>query len=126
MQLDNELHQAVRERQFSLFYQAQFDTRQHKIVGVEALIRWQHPEKGLLDPKKFISFAEQNDLIVEIGEWVLEVACSQGAIWCNQGFHMPVSVNISEKQFHQENFVEQLELILSHTGFPQTYWNWKL
>lgn len=118
MQLDNELHRAVREKQFSLSYQPQYDTRQHKIIGVEALIRWQHPTKGLLLPKYFIAFAEQSHLILDIGKWVLETACAQGAVWCNQGFNVPVSVNISEKQFHQENFTQRLELILSDTGFP--------
>jgi diguanylate cyclase (GGDEF)-like protein/PAS domain S-box-containing protein len=106
--LEEDLRQAIRGKQFLLYYQPQVSRGQ--VVGVEALIRWKHPQRGILAPGGFISLAEETGLILELGMWVLESACEQIALWAGgeQTAHLTVAVNISALQFRQPEFVEQV------------------
>lgn len=122
LKLENELRRAIIGEEFVLFYQPQVDIETGRIVGVEALIRWAHPEKGLISPNHFISFAEESGLIVPIGEWVLRAACKQNKIWQNQGFpKMPISVNLSMRQFFQHNLKGKISHVLEQTGLDPQY-----
>ncbi|HHX8309549.1 TPA: putative bifunctional diguanylate cyclase/phosphodiesterase [Vibrio diabolicus] len=111
-ELENELRIATKENQFELFYQPQVD--QHKqVLGAEALLRWQHPERGLIGPYSFISIAEQSGLIIPIGEWVLEEACRQLSQWqkYNDFKHLTLSVNVSYKQLIAPGFAQQVKCL---------------
>lgn len=115
--IEHALHLAIQDNQLVLHYQPQM--RFGKIVGLEALVRWQHPEKGLLYPGSFINIAEESDLIVKLGEWVLAEACRQGAEWINQGYKpIPIAVNVSKKQFDQIDFPIITQNILTQSDFP--------
>jgi diguanylate cyclase (GGDEF)-like protein/PAS domain S-box-containing protein len=115
--LENDLRRALKGEEFFLHYQPQIDVLTGKIVGVEALIRWQHPERGLVPPFNFISLAEKCGLIVPIGEWVLKTACAQNIAWQKAGLApLLTAVNISAQQFQQKNFKESIMQILSDTG----------
>lgn len=109
MQLENNLRRALSEHQFVLYYQPQVN--QHsEIIGAEALIRWQDPEKGLIPPSQFIPVSEETGLIVQIGQWVLETACAQLKAWEANPLtsKLQLAINISARQFHQHNFIEQV------------------
>ena len=108
--LEKELRMAIDEDQFQLHYQIQVDS-EGKAIGAEALIRWNHPERGYVQPSEFISLAEETGLILPIGNWVLEAACAQLNDW-KQGMltqNLALSINVSANQFHQVNFVEQVK-----------------
>lgn len=111
--LEKELRKAIEQKQFMLHYQVQVDSSGHPL-GAEALIRWQHPERGMVSPFHFIPLAEDTGLIVQIGQWVLETACAQLKVWqgSTQTKHLTLSVNISAKQFHQADFTEQVKSVL--------------
>ncbi len=99
--LEGELRLALQQRQFVLHYQPQFDAQTGEVGGLEALIRWQHPQYGLLYPDNFIAAAESSGLIVEIGAWVIDEACRQVRVWLDAGLAVPcLAVNVSFKQFH--------------------------
>ncbi|RMA63166.1 diguanylate cyclase/phosphodiesterase [Acidovorax sp. 100] len=116
-QLETDLQMALTARQFVLHYQPQFHL-DGRMVGAEALIRWQHPERGLVAPGEFIGVAEESELIVPMGHWVLRTACEQLAAW--QGDeryrHLQVSVNVSARQFRQRDFVARVVEVLRETG----------
>ncbi|MFV3017133.1 putative bifunctional diguanylate cyclase/phosphodiesterase, partial [Pseudomonas sp. KHB2.9] len=100
-ELEKDLRDALSRNQFYLVYQPQISYRDHRVVGVEALIRWQHPEHGLVPPDLFIPLAEQNGTIIAIGEWVLDQACRQLREWHDQGFtELRMAVNLSTVQLH--------------------------
>src|SRR5581483_9182322 len=102
---EEELRQAMDRDEFVLLYQPQVRIANRELVGVEALIRWNHPERGMIEPAGFISVAEQTGLITTLGEIVLRRACEQGVEWQNAGFVRPrVSVNVSPRQLYQRNF----------------------
>lgn len=115
--LEAQLHQALRQAQFLLYYQAQVDRDAH-LTGVEALVRWQHPERGLVSPGEFIPVAEANGLILPLGRWVLETACKQLAAWAlrPEMAHLTISVNVSARQFRSPNFVEEVLAVLQATA----------
>lgn len=120
--LDNLMHHAIENNEFVLHYQPQVDISTGRIVGSEALIRWNQPELGMISPAKFIPLAEENSLIVPIGDWVLETACRQNKQWMEMGFEpMYISVNISALQIHQKNFIEKLSATLERTQLPPEY-----
>lgn len=115
--IERELRRAISEHQFVLHYQPQIDPETNVIRGAEALIRWNHPEKGLVSPGYFIGIAEEVGLIAEIGQIVLDDACSQYRIWRDEGFFIDyVAVNVSVKQFSQENFLQQVKDALSKSA----------
>jgi diguanylate cyclase (GGDEF)-like protein/PAS domain S-box-containing protein len=114
--LEEDLRQAIREKQFLLYYQPQVNRGQ--IVGSEALIRWKHPQRGILAPGIFIGLAEKTGLILDLGSWVLEEACEQIALWAKkpETAHLTVAVNISALQFRQPEFEQQVLASLRRTG----------
>ena len=119
LNLQNELRQALTGNEFILHYQPQVDLNTGKIVSVEALIRWQHPEKGLIAPNRFIPIAEQSELIVSIGEWVLQEACRQVKIWHDAGHtDLCVSVNASASQLHRHDLKEVIQDTLLSNVLP--------
>ncbi len=111
--LEAELRKALERDQFQLYYQIQVDSA-NRPLGAEVLIRWVHPERGIVPPLDFIPLAEETGLIIPIGKWVLETACHQLGLWqCNEHTrHLTLSVNVSAKQFHQADFVEQVQEVL--------------
>jgi diguanylate cyclase (GGDEF)-like protein/PAS domain S-box-containing protein len=107
LELENELRKALERKDFELYYQPQYDLTTGSLVGVEALLRWQHSELGSVPPSKFIPIAEQSGLIIPIGKWVLQEACRQNAAWQRAGYgSFKVAVNISAVQFLQADFVD--------------------
>jgi len=119
LELERHLHHALEQEEFLLFYQPQFDLGSGRLTGVEALLRWQRPDVGLVSPLDFIPLAEETGLIVPIGEWVLRTACAQGCAWGRSGAGLlRVAVNISARQFGRADFCETVGTILSDTGFP--------
>ncbi|WP_203248327.1 sensor domain-containing protein [Sporosarcina beigongshangi] len=117
--IELELRQALKKNQFELYYQPRFNISSGKLIGLEALIRWQHPKMGIISPARFIPIAEEAGLMVPIGQWVLETACAQLKKWHNGGFpQLAMSVNISHKEFKQTMFVTQLTDILRKTELP--------
>lgn len=119
---ESELRRAILHNEFFLLYQPQFDLSTEKLVSVEALIRWQHPTKGLILPIDFIPLAEETGLIIPIGEWVLNTACKQNKAWQDMGFPpIRVAVNVTTKQFRLFNFVEIVKEVLSRTGLEAQY-----
>lgn len=115
VQLEQDLRYAMERNQLQVYYQKQCN-QQGQIVGAEALLRWQHPDLGMVPPDEFIGLAEQSGLILEIGEWVLEQACLQVCSWNSQGGEMGVAVNISARQLMDGRFVERVESVLQRTG----------
>lgn len=120
-QIQNDLKDAIKNKEFVLYYQPQIDLKYNKIIGVEALIRWQHPTQGMIPPLNFISIAESSGLIVEIGEWVLLEACRQAALWNKEGKDIIVAVNISAVQFKRGNLKEVIKNALHVTGLDPQY-----
>jgi len=115
--LETELRKALKEKQFVLFYQPKVAVDSGKAVGMEALLRWRHPERGLIPPDKFLPFLEDTGLIVPVGEWVIRQACTDARNWGEEGLPpLRVSVNISSLQFHSNVLVEQVRSALADTG----------
>ena len=114
--LETELRRAIQEKEFVLYYQAQIAGDQ--LAGAEVLIRWQHPQRGLVTPFEFIQIAEETGLILPIGQWVLETACEQLATWgaLPAMEHLTIAVNVSANQFRQADFVDQVLVALSRAG----------
>lgn len=115
--LEEDLHRGLEEKQFLLYYQPQVDTN-GRITGSEALVRWQHPERGMVSPADFIPVAEESGLILPLGLWILETACGQLAAWsARQGTAaLTLAVNVSAHQFRQADFVDQVLAVLERTG----------
>lgn len=117
-----ELRHAISHNEFFLCYQPQVDLTTNKIVAVEALIRWNHPKKGVILPLDFIPLAEETGLIVPIGEWVIRTGCQQNKAWQNAGLSpIRISVNVTTQQFKQIDLVERIEGILKETGLKPEY-----
>lgn len=120
--LENDLRRALEQEQLILHYQPQVDLQTGELVGLEALVRWQHPERGLVSPIHFIPLAEETGLISPIGEWVLRQACRQQKAWLDSGKIVGrIAVNLSPRQFRQRNFPEKVEAILRETGLPAAH-----
>ncbi len=118
LELDAELHRALEGDQFFLEYQPLVATATEEIVGVESLVRWRHPERGVLQPMDFIPVAEDSGVLTAIGEWVLREACMQGRAWHRQfGKPLRMAVNMSARQLHDEAFVAMVRRTLRATGF---------
>lgn len=122
LKLENELRHAVEREELELYYQPQVSLRSGEIIGVEALIRWRHPTRGLVSPLDFIPLAERSGLIIPIGEWVMRTACTQNQAWLKAGLStMAVAVNLSARQFDGQDFVAQTVKILQETGLDPGY-----
>lgn len=116
VQMENMLRRALANHEFELEYQPEVDISTGRTVGVEALIRWRHPERGLLLPHDFIAVAEESGLILPIGEWVLEEACRQARIWRDEGCPVVVAVNLSNVQFIHNSLVHCVDQALARSG----------
>lgn len=122
LKLENDLRQALKRREFELHYQPKVDIQLGRIVGMEALLRWKHPDRGLVSPIDFIPLAEETGLIVPIGGWVLEEACNQNKAWQNMGLgKLSVAVNISAVQFRQKDLLETIAFALTKSGLAPEY-----
>jgi diguanylate cyclase (GGDEF)-like protein/PAS domain S-box-containing protein len=120
--LESSLRSALAKQQLFLMYQPEMDIATGRITGLEALLRWQHPELGLVPPDKFIRIAENSGLILPIGEWVLRTACSQARRWQDEGLPVvSVAVNVSAIQFRQNDFCELVRRVLHETGLAPQY-----
>lgn len=116
LNLENDLRSALLNNEFQLVYQPQFDTESGSFQSVEALIRWQHTTKGFIPPLDFIPLAEENGLIIPIGEWVLQTACAEAVHWQKKGLSLRVSVNLSPLQFKNPDLVKNVLDTLNETG----------
>jgi diguanylate cyclase (GGDEF)-like protein/PAS domain S-box-containing protein len=119
--MEKDLHCALEQNQFKLYYQSQV-RKNGQIIGAEVLLRWQHPERGLLSPPDFIPLAEKNSLILPIGQWVLDAACSQLKTWESHSHnrHLQLAVNVSARQFRQPDFVSKVQQALGNNAInPQ-------
>jgi diguanylate cyclase (GGDEF)-like protein/PAS domain S-box-containing protein len=120
--LENSLQKALERNELVLFYQPQVDIHTGAILGAEALIRWRHPELGMVAPDKFIPLAEETGLIVPIGEWVVRTACAQNQAWQASGYPpLRMAVNLSGRQFRQENLTELVESAIRSAGMDPRY-----
>jgi diguanylate cyclase (GGDEF)-like protein/PAS domain S-box-containing protein len=121
LRLEKDLYQALQYNEMFLLYQPQIDLNSERVIGMEALLRWKHPELGFIPPNEFIPIAEDTNLITSIGEWVLREACRQMKAWSMNGYHgLKIGVNVSAKQFKQENFINTVTDILRETDLaPQ-------
>jgi diguanylate cyclase (GGDEF)-like protein len=115
--LMRDLRSALEAEQLFLLYQPTIDLETDTFTGVEALLRWNHPERGVVQPNEFIPLMEATGVIIPVGAWVLEEACRQGAAWLEQGYFLKVSVNVSAKQLEQHRIVDDVRLALSVSGF---------
>jgi len=118
---ENNLFKAIEKEEFLLLFQPQIDLKTNKIIGFEALIRWNSPDKGVLAPYKFIPIAEETNLIIPLGEWVIRETCKQNKKWHNMGVTLTCAVNISAKQFLRSNLVNLIKDILNETQLDPKY-----
>ncbi|MGV8898523.1 MAG: bifunctional diguanylate cyclase/phosphodiesterase [Burkholderiaceae bacterium] len=122
LRLEDDLHNALERNEFLLHYQPQLDLYSGHIVGMEALIRWQHPSLGMIPPDRFIKLAEETGLIVPIGAWVIRTACAQNRAWQLAGLgYLQVAVNLSAIQFAQQDIVASIAAVLEHTELAAQY-----
>lgn len=117
--LENSLQTALEKNELEVYYQPIFHLKSERLVYFEALLRWNHPQLGMVSPAEFIPIAEESGLIVPIGHWVLKTVCEQGQLWMEQGLPATkFSVNLSAKQFEDVTLLQRIEEILAETGFP--------
>jgi len=122
LEMEADLRKAIEQNEFQVHYQPKINLVSGKVTGVEALLRWQHPEKGLISPAEFIPLAEETGLIIPIGEWVLKAACAQNMTWQEAGLpSMVMSVNLSVRQLYQTNLVEIVRRAMEDTGLAPEY-----
>lgn len=122
MALENQLRRAIERQEFVVYYQPRVDVATGKILGAEALVRWRHPELGLVYPDRFVPIAEETGLIVPISEWVLKTACAQNKAWQDAGLPpIDVAVNISARQFQRKNTLSQIKSILKDSGLDPNF-----
>lgn len=120
--LENALRQGIKEEQFYIEYQPKMNMSTNELIGMEALVRWKHPDLGVISPGKFIPLAEETGLIVPLGEWILRESCKQALAWQDEGYPpLILSVNISVRQLEDVHFVEKVQTILHETGLD-TKW----
>ncbi len=117
--LEKDLRNALRNHEFILHYQPKIDARTGQLVGMEALLRWNHPTKGLVSPGELIPVAEETGLIVELGAWVLHTACRENREWLDRGHSdLRVAVNLSVRQFQDKGFIDMVRQVMEDTGLP--------
>jgi diguanylate cyclase (GGDEF)-like protein len=128
LELEDSLRNAINNEEFVVYYQPKFDLKTRKLVGMEALVRWDHPESGIIPPDEFIPLAEETGLITSLGKWVIESSCEQLHEWQQKGYHIPnLSINVSARQFHEQNLgnifrrvMEQYNLAPEHIEIELT------
>lgn len=118
LELQSQLHNVLKNQELRLYYQAQVNLKNRSITGFEALLRWQHPQRGVVLPGKFIHLAERSGLIVPIGAWVLNEACRQAKTWLDMGSPLVIAINLSTIQFKRGNLLESVSNALKNTGLP--------
>ncbi len=117
LELENQIRTALKEDQFEVYYQPKVDLQNNKCIGVEALVRWNHPQRGLITPDDFVPLAEEIGLITQLDEWVMKAACLQFMQWKQQGYPLNnLSVNISSRHFKEGNLIEYCTTLLEMTG----------
>ena len=117
--MENGLRRAIIGDEFEIHYQPKFDLKNREIIGVEALIRWHYPHRGLLSPSTFMHTAEETGLIVQLSQWMMEQCCKQARQWHDAGYDFGrISVNVSAQDFHHTGFAERIKVILETTGLP--------
>src|SRR5919108_6497213 len=122
LSLENQLRRALAREELLLVYQPKIDIRTGRVVGAEALLRWNHPEQGLISPISFIPLAEQTGLIVSFGEWVLHTACRQNKAWQSAGLpNIHIAVNVSARQFRDVRFIRTISEVLEDSGLEPQY-----
>ncbi|SMF20599.1 diguanylate cyclase (GGDEF) domain-containing protein [Alteromonadaceae bacterium Bs31] len=120
--LENDLRRAIDQNELCLYYQPQIDLSSGRIIGLEALVRWQHKDRGMISPIHFIPLAEETGLIEPLGDWVLEHACERFQAWLEQGVNLgKIAVNLSTRQFRQDKFETSVHNILQRTGLSPEY-----
>ncbi len=118
LELEKQLRAALKTDELRLYYQPVFNLKTGKLVSTEALVRWQHPEMGLILPGDFIMQAEESGLIVPVGSWIFEEACKQAQIWLRKGHRLPISINISPRQLLQQDLLVQVKKMLKKYKLP--------
>ncbi|MGO8872289.1 MAG: putative bifunctional diguanylate cyclase/phosphodiesterase [Acidimicrobiales bacterium] len=118
LELKSDLDSALSGKQFFLLYQPILDLKHTRIRGVEALVRWRHPTRGVIPPDEFIPVLEDNGMIVEVGRWILDEACAQAAVWHAMGHPVSMSVNVSMRQLETEALVDHVSSALESSGLP--------
>ncbi|GEM_PF-4098903 len=121
LNLEADLYRALEQGEFFLVYQPQFDLTSGEVVGAEALLRWQHPERGIISPASFIPLLEDTGLIERVGEWALAEAIGQAKAWHDAGHRLTMAVNLSPRQLRSERLVTVVQEILARTGYPASY-----
>lgn len=115
--LENALRQGINKQQFYLEYQPKINMTTNELIGMETLVRWKHPELGIIPPGKFIPLAEETGLIIPLGEWILKESCRQAVVWQDKDYpSLNLSVNVSVRQLEDLNFVDKVKTILHETG----------
>ena len=118
----SDLQRMVKNGELRLHYQPKVDTASGRMIGMEALVRWMHPERGMISPMEFIPIAEDTGMIVAIGRWVLREACRQNAAWQQAGLPpLRVAVNLSARQFHSDNLLDEIDAALSEAALPASW-----
>ncbi len=118
LSMETDLRRALEREEFQLYYQPQLETQSGKIIGTEALLRWHHPQKGIIPPNEFIPILEETGLIIPVGDWVARTACHQLREWHDAGHALRASINVSSLQFNDPNFEERLANIIQETEIP--------
>tara|TARA_B100001142_G_scaffold65922_1_gene65497 strand:- start:11956 stop:14100 length:2145 start_codon:yes stop_codon:yes gene_type:complete len=116
LNVETNLFRAIKNEEFQIVYQPQLSLKSNKIVGFEALVRWNQPDMGVLAPYKFIPIAEETNLIIPLGEWIIKKVCEQAKKWHDMGFNLNAGINISAKQFNQDKIVDVIKNTISNTG----------
>ncbi|WP_289140930.1 bifunctional diguanylate cyclase/phosphodiesterase [uncultured Brevibacillus sp.] len=113
--MENELRKAIEQEHFQIYYQPKMDIKTGTLTGMEALVRWVHPELGIIPPNRFIPIAEESGMIIPLGEWILKEACMQNKRWHDQGYELKVSVNLSVRQIYQKDLLDMIKATLEET-----------
>ncbi|MGG1662314.1 EAL domain-containing protein [Brevibacillus sp. NRS-1366] len=113
--MENELRKAIEQEQFQIYYQPKMDIITGSLTGMEALVRWVHPELGIISPNRFIPIAEESGMIIALGEWILKEACKQNKLWHDEGYELKVSVNLSARQIYQKDLLSMIKATLAET-----------
>ncbi|GIO04019.1 hypothetical protein J31TS6_00470 [Brevibacillus reuszeri] len=113
--MENELRKAIEQEHFQIYYQPKMDIKTGTLTGMEALVRWVHPELGIIPPNRFIPIAEESGMIIPLGEWILKESCRQNKRWHDQGYELKVSVNLSVRQIYQKDLLDMIKATLEET-----------